>query len=212
MDDFGNLTSDARGFLSRLAAHNDRDWFQAHKSDYEAQVKRPAELLLETLRDRFARDLGWETVPKIYRIYRDVRFSKDKTPYKTHLHLQWSQRDAPLACYFGVSREYCKVGVGTFAFDKAALPRWRARVADGNPVIEEAAALEAAGWQLSEPELKRVPAPYGADHPAGAYLRRKGLVLWHDLDDDEETRLAPVLLERVGETDGLRRALADALT
>ena len=96
-------------------------------------------------------------------------------------------------------------------FPKDAITMWRARVDGGADVVEAAAALQAAGWEMSEPELKRVPAPYAPDHPQAEHLKRKGLILWHDLSEAEAQSLTTVLPARFTEADGYRRALVSAL-
>ncbi|MAM60921.1 TIGR02453 family protein [Maritimibacter sp. UBA3975] len=211
MDSFHDLVPGSRDFFARLAANNDREWFAAHKADYEAAVKRPADLLLDDIAQRLARDMGQTVTPKLYRVHRDVRFSKDKTPYNTHLHMQWTVQGAPISFMFGASASYCKLGVGSMAFPKDALPGWRERVAGGHPVVAQAAALEAAGWDMSDPALKRVPTPFPPDHPQGAHLRRKGLVLWHEVDAGEQASLTTTLPARFAEATGFQRALSDAL-
>ncbi len=80
--------ADAQGkFFRSLAKHNDRDWFQSHKSEYEEGWNAPMKLLLSEVRagiDRAYARIDLDE-PKVFRIFRDVRFSKDKSPYKTHI-------------------------------------------------------------------------------------------------------------------------------
>ncbi|MCL6284467.1 TIGR02453 family protein [Ruegeria sp. 2012CJ41-6] len=204
-DPFATLVPDATGFLSDLARNNTRDWFLAHKPTYEDKLKAPAMALLDII----AADLGTGTGTKLFRAHRDVRFSKDKTPYHTHLHMLWSlpSESGPRpALFFGIGLDYVSVGAGFMGFDKTALPIWRAGV-DGAQGAEIAAKLDrlaADGLRIGAPELKRVPAPYDKDHPQGALLRRKALTVWHDLDKAEianpvtairatHQRLAPLL-------------------
>lgn len=186
MADFATLVPDALGFFEDLAQNNDRDWFAAEKLRYEAVVKRPAEVLLDTLGAWLTAETGRAQTPKLYRINRDLRFSRDKTPYNTHLHLQWSDAGG-LAHLFGVSPDYVCAGVGAMGFDNTALERWRAGVA-GPAGDDLAAQLDAAKGRLDQPALKRVPAPYDQDHPRADLLKRKGIVLWHDLDGAEQAR------------------------
>lgn len=208
MADFDTLIPDALGFFDLLAANNDRAWFAAQKPDYEAAVKRPAEALLDTVDGWLACETGAALTPKLYRIHRDVRFSKDKTPYNTHLHLQWSDKATGICHLFGVSRDYVCAGVGAMVFDKRALTRWRAQVA-GAAGVGLAARLDgllAQGHRVDLPELKRVPAPHAQDHPRAELLKRKGLIVWSDFEDAERadpvaalqavfTRLAPFRAE-----------------
>lgn len=212
MDDFHDLVPDARRFFDGLRANNTREYFADHKGDYEAQVKRPAGEFLEVIRMRIEGDLGAATIPKMFRVNRDLRFSKDKTPYNTHLHLQWSMEGAPVCFLFGAAQDYVKLGVGAMVFPKESLVKWRENLGAGATVADEARALVAAGWSLSEPELKRVPAPYDQDHPEGAHLRRKGLVAWYDLTEAEIATPTATLAERFHEADRFRGALLEALS
>ncbi len=181
-DPFARLIPDARTFLAQLAANNTRAWFTEHKTQYEADLKTPATLLME----QFAHQIGQGTGTKLFRPQRDVRFSKDKTPYHTHLHMLWSlPGDGALKVgfFFGVSPDYVSVGGGAMSFDKAALTAWR-KAADSDTGAELAALLDqyrSQGYRIDEPELKRVPAPFDKDHPQGTLLRRKSITVWQDL-------------------------------
>lgn len=187
-DPFARLIPEARAFLSALAAENTRDWFAAHRDEYEARLKRPAELLLDQVAADLGRMLGMPAATKLFRPQRDVRFSKDKTPYTTHLHLAWSPSAAGMAeagFFFGIAPEYVTLGAGVMAFDRERLERWRQAVAgpDGEAIATEIEALASLGFTPREAELKRVPAPFPPDHPRAGLLRRKGLVLWRNLDE-----------------------------
>ncbi len=94
---FSGFRPEAIDFLADLAANNERDWFNPRKADYERLLKAPFEALVVALAERFeARDIPLLADPKrsIFRIYRDTRFSKDKSPYKTHLgaSFPWLER------------------------------------------------------------------------------------------------------------------------
>ena len=178
------LGPEAAAFLAALAANNSRDWFHAEKAAYERDLKGPAEAFSAVLADRLAAAHGMAHTPRIFRIARDVRFSKDKTPYNAHLHISFvPQADgAPPAWLFGLEPKSLVLGTGIFAFEGAALDKWREAVAgpDGEELAGIVAELEGQGVRFSEPELKRVPAPYDKDHPRGDLLRRKGLAAWLD--------------------------------
>ena len=181
---FTTLLPDARAFFTDLAANNTRDWFLAHKETYEARVALPGKALAETLATRLTARTGREMRPKIFRQNRDTRFSNDKTPYKAHLHILWSEsgdRDTP-AFFLGIDPERLTAGTGQFGFSGPRLELWRTAVA--GPRGEELATL-IAPFRLREPELKRVPSPYPADHPRAALLRHKGFSAWLDLDPDD---------------------------
>src|SRR5688572_11549237 len=180
---------DTMAFLADLKANNDRTWFQANKARYEAVYKRPAEAFAAELRPRLEALAGRPLGAKVFRIHRDVRFSKDKSPYNTHLHLGFQ---APKVAgelrrrggfYFGLEADKLTLGVGAFDFGPADLEKYRRAVAGDSDGEELAAILAGMVAKPGEPDLKRVPAPYPADHPRGDLLRHKGLNVWQDLDD-----------------------------
>lgn len=175
---FETFITDTQRFLTALAQDNTRDWFTAHKPRYEAELKNPAEHLLAALAPRLEALSGAGVETKLFRPQRDVRFSKDKTPYHTHLHMLWKLLEGP-GWFFGIAPDYVTAGAGMMGFDKDALDRYRAAV-DGPAGAELAEILAALGERMDPPELKRVPAPYARDHPRGALLQRKSLVFWQD--------------------------------
>ncbi|MGZ9809728.1 TIGR02453 family protein [Pseudoroseicyclus sp. H15] len=181
-DDFVAAT---REFLARLDANNDRDWFKAHKAEYDARLKAPAEALLEEMRAPLLGLTGHEATPKLYRPQRDVRFSRDKRPYNTHLHMSWALTAGGASepvCFFGIGLDDVTVGLGTMSFDKEQLGRWRALLgSDAARMQSLADRAEAAGFAFGESELKRVPAPYDPDHPMARFLKMKSCVASREL-------------------------------
>jgi uncharacterized protein (TIGR02453 family) len=177
------------GFLRQLRANNDRAWFNAHKADYERAYKAPAEAFAAEIRPRLEALAGMPLGAKIFRIHRDVRFSRDKSPYNTHLHLGFQATRIPGeprrrgGFYFGLEPDALSLGVGAFDFGATDLERYRKAVANDVEGEELAALLTRLQPRQYEPDLKRVPAPYPADHPRGELLRRKGLNVWRDIDD-----------------------------
>jgi uncharacterized protein (TIGR02453 family) len=213
MADYATLVPDALGFFEALGANMNRDWFAAHKADYEARVKHPAEALLAEVAAGLEARRGLTLTPKLYRIYRDVRFSRDKTPYNRHLHLQWSDKGAGLCFLFGASADYVCAGVGAMTIGPEKLPRWRERVAgaQGAALAAELAQLLAKDHRVDAPALKRVPAPWPQDHPRADLLRRKGLIAWHDLAPAQQADLPGALYAAFERMEGFRQALAAAL-
>ncbi|OWU85355.1 hypothetical protein ATO6_08480 [Oceanicola sp. 22II-s10i] len=184
-DSFAGFIPSARAFLTRLRAENTRDWFTAHKAEYDETIRRPALLLLETMQPELERITGTSVSQKLFRPQRDIRFSADRTPYKDHCHMLWhAPSGTEVGYYFGISPDYVRIGAGVMGFEKKALDRWRRLVDsdDGAEIADALAALRAAGCDLSEPERARVPAPYDRDHPRGDLLRRKSLTVWRDAD------------------------------
>jgi uncharacterized protein (TIGR02453 family) len=198
-DAFANLIPDARAFFTELAANNSKDWFDANRTRHAEQVRKPAELLADILAEDFGRLTGRRLTPKVYRINRDVRFSKDKSPYNTHLHILWSfaAEDRP-GFFFALSPAYVSFAAGVMSFSSEGLD-WvrRAIVDDPQPWLSTVASIRAEGGDLAdwgEPPLKRVPKPWANDHSAADLLRRKSLILNLPLDAaDTGSGLVPFL-------------------
>lgn len=164
-------------FLADLAANNDRGWFQENKARYEAHLKAPAAAFATSLAALLTDRYGVDASARIFRIHRDLRFSKDKTPYNTHVHVSFSDPTAGAAWMVGLEVDRLVLGYGAFALAGVRLDRWRAAVAGpaGEGLLAD---LRSLPLRLDPPELKRVPAPYEGDHPTAELLRRKGLAVW----------------------------------
>jgi uncharacterized protein (TIGR02453 family) len=186
---FASLIPDARGFLADLSQNNTRDWFQANKSRYDDLLKDPSEALLTDISGRLDELTGSRPTTKLFRPHRDVRFSKDKTPYHTHLHMGWTTPGSPqsIGWFFGISPDYISVGAGLMAFDKDTVTIWRETIdtVEGRGLADDVSGLCTQGFRLAEPELKRVPAPFEKDHVRGTLLRRKSLTLWRDFEPQD---------------------------
>ncbi|MTI03821.1 TIGR02453 family protein [Roseibium sp. RKSG952] len=205
---FANLISDTRVFLSELSANNNRDWFVDHKSRYEADLKGPALGLL----DAFSQQISGCTGTKLFRPQRDVRFSKDKTPYHTHLHMAWwlpVKSSLQVGFFFGISPSYTRIGGGAMGFDKSGLTVWRDAVGGttGDTLAIVLTDLANQGFERSEPELKRVPAPFEKDHPHGDLLRCKSVTLWRDLPEGDITKPITALTNTYQSLEGFQEML-----
>ena len=191
-ENFTGFSPDAIQFLADLTANNDRAWFQPRKSDYERLLKRPLEALCVALADRFdARGVPLSADParSPFRIYRDVRFSKDKSPYKTNIgaSFPWvGGGDASPGGYFHIEPGKAFVGGGMWHPETAALSAFR-RLLDNNPdaihaVIDDPAFVGTFG-HLSGDRLTRVPSGYRSDHPESELLKLKDMTFGHRLSD-----------------------------
>ncbi|KAE9627588.1 TIGR02453 family protein [Parasedimentitalea maritima] len=214
-DPFALLIPEAKTFLTELAANNTRDWFTAHKPQYEAQLKNPALLLQEQLLADLAKTTDVSVTSKLFRPHRDVRFSKDKTPYHTHLHMFW-MLDGPVktAFFLGISPSYCRIGGGVMGFEKDQLTHWRAAV-DGKAGGTISALMDKLSqdkFNAEDPELKRVPAPFAKDHPQASLLRRKSLSVWRDLPQTEWSQPLAALNTGFSKVSPLCKALSQMLT
>ncbi len=175
-------------FLKDLKANNSRTWFDSNRATYDSALKRPTKIFCEEMTVRLEALTGHPHDAKLYRINRDLRFSKDKTPYNAHLHISFvpqAEVPSPPAWSFGFDPQLLTIGVGLFAFDKAQLELFREQVAgrSGAALEKKLAGITSRGGRIGgEPELKRVPSGFEPDHPRENLLRRKGLNVWLDFD------------------------------
>lgn len=176
-------------FLKDLEKNNSRDWFTANKAHYEQNLKAPAEHFLSEVQAALEKKLGGEIVPKLFRIHRDVRFSKDKTPYNTHVRMAFFGKPEKTGqgphsgFYFSLDTKGVFYGAGAMGLDKQALEHYRAAVCDPKraAILEKAMkSLVKKGCRLSEPDLKRVPPGYDVEPAYAHLLQYKGLGAWID--------------------------------
>jgi uncharacterized protein (TIGR02453 family) len=193
-DDFTGFQPEAIQFLTDLAANNDRAWFQPRKAEYERLLKEPMESLVAGLGDRFrARGIPLEADPRraVFRIYRDTRFSKDKSPYKTHIgaSIPWVEGGQGLGAYLHFKPGEAFVGGGMYQPERARLEAFRRAVVDdpdgARGALEDPAFVSTFGGVSSHEALKRVPPGYPADHPLADLLRAKDVTFGRQLDDGE---------------------------
>ena len=174
-------------FLQNLRENNSKTWFDEHRADYEDAFRHPAKSFCTAMEERIVELTGMSVVSKIYRINRDLRFSKDKTPYNTHLHISFLSENGVgtvPSFAFGLDTQMLTVGAGTFGFEEQ-LESYRQSVSGeaGKALSVGIGVLLAKGARFSaDPELKRVPKPYSPDHPRADLLCRKSLTLWMDFD------------------------------
>lgn len=217
-DGFTQMIDDSNAFFAELARNNTKDWFAPRKDHYTANIKKPAELFSEILAEDFTQISRIGHTPKLFRIYRDVRFSKDKTPLNAHLHILWSQTsDAPFApaFFFGSDPHGITVGTGVMGLQGEALTRYRAFIDNWGDQLDEA--IEASGLAPSNwgpAPLKRVPSPYDKDHPHAEHLKRKSLIVSGLLDAGWRTHksgLTGAVKDAFRKADGFRNLLAERL-
>lgn len=188
MPRFDHFSKEALGFLTDLKSNNTRDWFNQHRKTYEVEVREPTKEFARHMSDALGQFTGQTHDAKIFRINRDIRFSKDKTPYNAHIHISFapqSDQVSPPMWFFGLSPEKLSLGCGVFQYDKEGLTRFRAAMAgpQGAALIRLAEEMQAQGLRVSAPDLKRVPPGFDAAHPHGEALRRKGFSGWKDIED-----------------------------
>lgn len=189
---FAGFPPETRKFLRDLKKNNNREWFLPRKQTYEEKVKAPmTELVLalgEAMRE-FAPELNTHPKKAIYRIYRDVRFSKDKSPYKTWIAAGFPpagiQRHAGAGTYFHIDPEEILVGGGVYAPGSSELLAIRqhiARHADDLRTILQDRAFRRAFGEMTGEKLKRIPKGFASDHPAADLLVYKQFLVLKHLD------------------------------
>ena len=155
-------------FYEGLQADNSKVYWQEHKAVYERDVRGPMEQLLAELAGEFG-------AGKLFRPYRDVRFSADKTPYKTNCAATLG------AGYISFSADGLSTGAGLYLPDSAALQRYRTAVTQeksGNELVAIVTALHKAGYETMAHEvLKTAPRGVSKDHPRIDLLRHKGIAM-----------------------------------
>lgn len=215
MSAFSRFTPGALTFLRGLKRHNERPWFEANRPTYEREVLGPLRLLSEELDVRFAR-LAPEFVspPKraLFRIHRDVRFSKDKSPYKTHAALWVFHRDAGRGVgrdahggagfYFHLEPGASMVAGGFWMPPRPLLSTLRDAIAEDRRPFErivKAKPFVARFGGLTDDEpgvrLTRVPRGFAPDHPAAHWLRFNSFTASRPLTDAEA--LSPKLVDTI---------------
>lgn len=215
MSAFSRFDPAALRFLRALKRNNDKPWFEANRATYEQAIKLPLQRLAEELDVRFAK-LAPEFVapPKraLFRIHRDVRFSKDKSPYKTHAALWVFHRDAGRGVgreahggagfYFHLEPGASAVAAGYWMPPRPALTVIRERLAEDHRPF--AKLVTAPGFRrrfggLTDDEagvrLTRVPRGFAPDHPGAHWLRFNSFTTSRQLTDAEA--LSPKLVDAI---------------
>jgi len=184
---FGGFSPDLLDFLSVLRRNNSREWFAAHRDQYELVFLEPARAFVVTMAERLpALGEGIYAEPKVHGsilgINRDTRFSADKTPYKSHLDLWFWQGDGPSrerpGYFMRLDEERLIIGAGmhSFAAAEGALDRYRDAVLDERRGAALEAAVAAVGTELIRGRTySRVPRGLPAEHPRADWLRHSGL-------------------------------------
>jgi uncharacterized protein (TIGR02453 family) len=177
------FTSDTIRFLKALKRNNDREWFRARREQYGRCVREPMLAVIEGLaRDlrAFAPELVASPKASLYRIYRDTRFSSDKSPLKTHAAavFPWRglQRHEGAGLYFEIAPGWVWIGGGMYAPQPPQLLCVRTHIADTWPEIRSIVrrpAFRRHAGTLDGERTTRVPRGFAADHPAAEYLKHR---------------------------------------
>ena len=188
VETFSGFPEKTVSFLRGLAANNNREWFNSRRREYETAVLEPARAFVRVMGERLRRlSPQIKAEPRIdgslFRLYRDTRFSPDKSPYKTNLGIFfWEGRGSRLECsgyYFHLEPPTLMLGAGLYIFPRPLLELYRRSVADPDYGTELAAIVKKMtarpGCTLGGEHYKRVPAGYDAGPERAGLLRHAGL-------------------------------------
>jgi uncharacterized protein (TIGR02453 family) len=167
--EFTGWRGDFKGFFLGLQVNNSKAYFESHRKQYEGDVKTPMVALLTDLEPEFG-------PARLSRPNRDIRFSADKSPYKTNIYAT-----ASAGGYVALDAEGLVAGGGRHMMEPAQLATFREAVASkasGEKIAAIVSALRAKGYDVEGQELKRVPPPHPQDHPRGDLLKHKRLIYW----------------------------------
>jgi uncharacterized protein (TIGR02453 family) len=168
-------------FYEGLRADNTKAYWSDHRDVYDTCVKAPMEALLEQLEPEFG-------AAKFFRPYRDVRFAKDKTPYKDHAGAVAHDIDGSTGLYVQLGADGLYVAGGSWHLASDQVARLRTAVDDeatGSRLTKVLTKLDRGGWRIGGDRLVRVPKPYDADHPRADLLRAKSLSANRAFEPDE---------------------------
>ena len=184
------FSADTLTFLRALERNNRREWFEAHRGDYEQYIRQPMTALVNRLAidlRAFAPELVASPKVSIYRIYRDTRFSENKTPYKTHAAAVFPTRGLAkhegAGAYFQIAPDGVWIGGGMYLPQPPQLLAVREHIA--GHVKQLRAIIESPGFRtqlgaLEGDKLSRVPRGFAKEHPAAEYLKFRRFVAGAD--------------------------------
>lgn len=182
-------------FLRRLKKNNNRDWFMKHKSEYEELVKFPMQCYVTSLRPLFhdfAPEFDLNPKKSLFRIYRDTRFSKDKTPYKTHSAAHFELKKKPklfdgAGYYVHVAPGEVFIGGGIYIPDNDRLKKIRKALVDHSDeflsILNEKR-FKKMFKSLEGEKLTRPPKGYDPKHPMIEYIKFKQFFVGFELSEE----------------------------
>jgi len=212
---FGGFRPQALGFLRRLKRNNRKEWFERNRAAYETEIREPMQALVEEMDVRLARiapELTGDPRHSIFRIHRDIRFSADKSPYKTNAACQFYHHDAGRGAgqdargagaglYFQLEDGQCFVAGGMWMPARPALDRIREAIAEAPDAMDRllrAPAFRRRFGRLdAEAVLKRMPRGYAEDHSAAHWLRYRSFTATRMMPEREvQSPRLPEILAR----------------
>jgi uncharacterized protein (TIGR02453 family) len=186
---FPGFPAEGLEFFRKLQRNNRREWFQPRKATFETTMKQPMRELVSAVNDSmkgFASEYVTDPDKAIYRIYRDTRFSKDKTPYKDHLAASFPRHGMPEGAgfYFAVSHKEVAIGGGIYMPAPATLRAMRGHVAAHHLQFRKIISTRTVRQLfqgLQGEQLTRVPKGFCREDPAADLLKYKQFLLYVEL-------------------------------
>ncbi|MGB6339048.1 MAG: DUF2461 domain-containing protein [Candidatus Aminicenantaceae bacterium] len=198
-EQFAGFSKETLTFFRRLKRNNTKSWFDRHRGEYESFVLEPAKAFVVAMGERFhTESVNFRAEPKlnrsIFRIYRDTRFSPDKTPYKTHLALYFWEGMLPRmespGFYVHVEPSKLLLGAGIYMFSPKQLTRYRKAVVDpewGQDLSDILTKISRRkDFKSGEKHYKRIPSGFDPDHPNAELLLYNGIHVWEETAIPEE--------------------------
>ena len=229
---FQGFDNKAFQFLKHLKNNNSREWFAENKSNYESALREPSKLLLNEIDQLFIKHrLPYEANPKksLFRINRDTRFSKDKTPYKTNVgitfpvhrkqdHIVHATKTEKPGMYLHIEPGACFIAGGLYMPDGQQLKSIRERIESDWTILhkiqqQRAFKKEFPKGLLGE-KLKTMPRGYDPEHPGKEYLRMKQFIVMENIPDSavKSETLIKTLLAKASAMSALIVFLDEAIT
>jgi uncharacterized protein (TIGR02453 family) len=219
---FPGFPPEALTFFRGLARNNNREWFLPRKEQFEVRVRDPMLALCEALNAEFAKfapEYINEPKKAIYRIYRDTRFSADKTPYKTHLAAVFPRRGSwghgSEGFFFSISAKAVGVAAGIYAPSPEQLLLIRTWLAENHQRFRKAArGPEKLMGKLQGGSLQRIPKGFPAEHPAADLIKMKQWLFSTALDVKLLTtpKILPELVKRFRVMHPVMKLLNESIT
>jgi len=185
--EFPGFPSETIPFFESIKENNNREWFQAHRDDFIKYVQEPAidfviafGTQLQSMAPSIQFDPATNGSGSLMRIYRDIRFSRDKSPYKTWLGMGFwggSKKDHHVGVYFGLSTDGAGLHIGNHQFSKPFMLAYQRAVDDekqGQQLVSILNGIQEK-FSMEGDKYRRVPKPYANDHPRGTLLKFKAL-------------------------------------
>ena len=192
------FTKDTIKYFTRLKKNNNREWYDSHRDELEFNVMEPARVFVMHMGDHLleiAPDI--QAIPQIdksiFRLHRDVRFSKNKAPYKTNLGIfLWEGPAKKMECsgfYIGIEPKLFFVGLGMYMFTPEQIKRFREAVydpANAEELTKIFKNLKKKGYKINEPHFKQVPRGFDKEYKYADLLKYNGLYSYYESNNLDE--------------------------